>query len=709
MYQAMWSSAVMLVARSPKWINVDYDSVCRLLVCYFAALTTLISIVTSQQLDSAALARRRLALSATPGITDVQLYEPEHYSTTTLSGGRGGGTRLRLLGNNLLNPDGSFDTSITVSVGGQPATLVPFFSTSKQLVVDTPPKSPQSPDCCHIFEVFNRNGKIKSEVSESKRFTYEERLTPYLHGIVPSVAAPGDEVRIVGSFRWWRLRMDSYSPENPKRLVRTADIGPYRCLLPWSDDPEDVELDDYQSSLPCRIPDNVAPGYYNVSVTFGDVFGTTVPWKPFFEIPQPGSSTAYSVNTYWPSLSSTPGVHMLQILPRIDGMSVHAGSIAGGQLVNIGGRGLGKDRSAIRVDIAGAPCKLVHADDNNITCITAVGNDTAQPIYRGGAGVLVDHYQENDRTLDESVTVNSSTIAAHMNMPYNTSLYRVRMDTIFTPHFTGVGYFVGAYDDFADMRLTKLNADGEIITDYGLVISSDYPGRGWSRVSGQRSNDFNFTRGELYRIVLDHGNVGGAGYFNLALVHRGAPPSWSSERGEQHTISVSCDVVGETQQIELGPLINGTFRLEIGYTDIDGSRQVSQTGRIDAKPTSLYTSVRAASGNLIRLTIKKSVLDSGHTTVTVSFSKPSFDGAGHVVTVRNLNATCSGECTARSGDVAEVVQREGSFDWNTTLSISWNGTVSPISIPSYLIDSARSAVDTEVLAVLQVRVFFGSG
>lgn len=83
--------------------------------------------------------------------------------------------------------------------------------------------------------------------------------------------------------------------------------------MPWSDDPEDAELEDYQSSIPCRIPETVVPGYYNVSVTIGDIFGTTVPWKPFFEIPAPGYGSDRSVNTYWPSLSSTLGVHMLQV------------------------------------------------------------------------------------------------------------------------------------------------------------------------------------------------------------------------------------------------------------------------------------------------------------------------------------------------------------------------------------------------------------
>lgn len=86
-------------------------------------------------------------------VTAVELFEPKHYSTSNLYGSRGGGTRLRLVGNGLLNPDGSFDTTTVVTIGGYTAALVPFLSSSTQLVVDTPRVSDSTPDCCHEFKV----------------------------------------------------------------------------------------------------------------------------------------------------------------------------------------------------------------------------------------------------------------------------------------------------------------------------------------------------------------------------------------------------------------------------------------------------------------------------------------------------------------------------------------------------------------------------
>lgn len=93
-----------------------------------ALLASLIAVVSSQINDN----------SAPSAVISVELFEPLHYSTSSLYGSRGGGTRLRLLGNDLLSPDGSFDTSIVVTIGGIPATVIPFLSSSTQLVIDTP-------------------------------------------------------------------------------------------------------------------------------------------------------------------------------------------------------------------------------------------------------------------------------------------------------------------------------------------------------------------------------------------------------------------------------------------------------------------------------------------------------------------------------------------------------------------------------------------
>lgn len=83
--------------------------------------------------------------------------------------------------------------------------------------------------------------------------------------------------------------------------------------MPWSDDPEEVELGTYISVLPCRVPETAIPAYYNASVTIADTFGAALPWKPHYELATPGSSSRDSLNTFWQGFHTYHGVHMMQV------------------------------------------------------------------------------------------------------------------------------------------------------------------------------------------------------------------------------------------------------------------------------------------------------------------------------------------------------------------------------------------------------------
>jgi hypothetical protein len=66
-------------------------------------------------------------------------------------------------------------------------------------------------------------------------------------------------------------------------------------------------------NLPCTLADKALPGYYNVSATIGDEYGTTEPNTRFFRIPNLESSSEYSLSTYWEPRDDVPGTHMIQV------------------------------------------------------------------------------------------------------------------------------------------------------------------------------------------------------------------------------------------------------------------------------------------------------------------------------------------------------------------------------------------------------------
>lgn len=49
------------------------------------------------------------------------------------------------------------------------------------------------------------------------------------------------------------------------------------------------------------------------------------------------------------------------------------------------------------------------------------------------------------------------------------------------------------------------------------------------------------------------------------------------------------------------------------------------------------------------------------------------DGLGYSVTLRALNAQCSAMCTARSGDMADVIRQEELYDWGAQVVLEWSG------------------------------------
>jgi hypothetical protein len=88
---------------------------------------------------------------------------------------------------------------------------------------------------------------------------------------------------------------------------------PYRCTLPWADDPDEANYANFVDNLPCKLSDKSLPGYYNASVTVGDVFGATEPSTPFFRIPTSYWSNRYSLSTFWEPRDGVSGVHMIKV------------------------------------------------------------------------------------------------------------------------------------------------------------------------------------------------------------------------------------------------------------------------------------------------------------------------------------------------------------------------------------------------------------
>jgi hypothetical protein len=84
----------------------------------------------------------------------------------------------------------------------------------------------------------------------------------------------------------------------------------------------------------------------------------------------------------------------VQIFPVIEFISAHSGSLAGGQLLTIQGRGFGGLVELITVEIEGMPCTVVSVAHDVVTCMTSAWDTSvdSKGLYQGGAGIQMKDY-----------------------------------------------------------------------------------------------------------------------------------------------------------------------------------------------------------------------------------------------------------------------------------------------------------------------------
>jgi hypothetical protein len=63
-----------------------------------------------------------------------------------------------------------------------------------------------------------------------------------------------------------------------------------------------------------------------------------------------------------------------------------------------------------------------------------------------------------------------------MDVARNYSLYHVKLETIFEAPFSGRGYVMGTWDDFLDMDVLPLDADGRGLGEPQRMLQGWYSG-----------------------------------------------------------------------------------------------------------------------------------------------------------------------------------------------------------------------------------------
>jgi IPT/TIG domain len=89
----------------------------------------------------------------------------------------------------------------------------------------------------------------------------------------------------------------------------------------------------------------------------------------------------------------------------VEEVSASEGSVAGGHVLQLRGRGFGNVAGMVDVDVAGMPCRVLAAQDTLLTCVTSPWNEELPASsetdpdvwFPGGAGVLWTEYNTYER------------------------------------------------------------------------------------------------------------------------------------------------------------------------------------------------------------------------------------------------------------------------------------------------------------------------
>jgi hypothetical protein len=185
----------------------------------------------------------------------------------------------------------------------------------------------------------------------------------------------------------------------------------------------------------------------------------------------------------------------------------------------------------------------------------------------------------------------------------------------------------------------------------------------------------NFEQGRKYLMKGAHGNYGGPGYLDIALVRIAPEASWASYRGERQLLRLQVAWSGEMHRVDLGPVRNGTLALEFAFLDIGGASRLAQTSNISL-PATAESIARAAKDVGVHLRATANETAAGEVSWWLDFLRPTYrydGGDGYSVTLRFLNVTCWGECTTQAGSTAVKLAEAEPFDWTAQLTLAWNG------------------------------------
>jgi hypothetical protein len=387
----------------------------------------------------------------------------------------------------------------------------------------------------------------------------------------------------------------------------------------------------------CRLGGQIEAGRYNMTMRVADLtygYGQAIFNRRAQQVAPDG----------------TP-FHFTQV-PHVNGVSVGASGLVGGQEVTISGSSFAWNAASNQVWLAGVPCNVTSSTNEEIKCKVgpAAASSPASAVsgvsFPGGRGLvhrlwLATTQMTGEITAPPAQTfVNQHGLFGYFDNDYD--YYTQEATGFFVPPVTANYTFYTRADDLCNVWLSTTDSPANASL---IATTTGYQSFWWSTAS-QTSTPQLLQGGKRYWFRVRHADGNGGDFFEVGLRigtegNAGAAALLASENqrrmeslAEVQTITTRSTVVREVQEITLTGVASGMFTLDGAYLS-DGTPRILYTTSV-SDVASAAASVTGCGGvSAVRAATNSTVDGAPGWKWTVTLSCPTAAGFAPL-TVRSL-------------------------------------------------------------------------
>ncbi|GFR40479.1 hypothetical protein Agub_g1046, partial [Astrephomene gubernaculifera] len=471
-------------------------------------------------------------------------------------GSLAGGTRISIYGTGFGD---MYTSSRVVFIGPYPCSIISHLSSSSVLTCETAPGLAGT-----YFLTISVDG---ADPTSYWGYTYYNDITPTFKAVTPHAGPPGTLAYLYGDTTWYlRYRDCVESTWGDIDCVGSILFGDYLCRQDPTDADTAITFNGADSQrygysvyrIGCTLPTPDASNSQPAIGTAGN-FNATV----HFEASMFGGMPLTLLSSYMYDTKGQP--YHFQLYPEVSSISPAIGSIAGGTLVQITGRGFPTSAlglsDAVNVSIAGVPCIIVNSTYDTVFCVTgpkaAAASSSATPIgglYTAMRGLEYEFYNISSTLyfsqlwrLNKTIFLNNTagtgsykTVLTSVaeGPDYTKSYYCSRMKAFFTAPHTGNYRFYMQADDYGQLNGTWRQSNGIEVTQMLINLTTWTPVDTWFMRSIQVSPPVNLAANQ--RILLESSHCNGPSVGNQQIgVQMPVPQPQANSMAEIQKVTVT--------------------------------------------------------------------------------------------------------------------------------------------------------------------------